>query len=107
MERIHSRLLVEFLEDLAREEYSEEETMQLEKIRQALQVLPSQCRTVFMMSSLEGKKYKEIAEELNISVNTVKSQVKIAYRKIKEGVGHRMSAMNLLILLSLLDEKLF
>ena len=37
----------------------------------------------------------------------IKSQVKIAYRKIKEGVGHRMSAMNLLILLSLLDEKLF
>ena len=92
MERNHSRLLVEFLEDLAREEYSEEETMQLEKIRQALQVLPSQCRTVFMMSSLEGKKYKEIAEELNISVNTVKSHILKAYRTIREYVGVSISS---------------
>ena len=46
VERSHGCLLVEFLEDLSQEEYSEEEAVQLEKIRQALQILPLQCRTV-------------------------------------------------------------
>ena len=87
VERSHGRLLVEFLEDLSQEEYSEEEAVQLEKIRQALKILPLQCRTVFMMSSLDGKKYKEIAEELHISINTVKSHVLKAYRTIREYVG--------------------
>ena len=40
-----------------------------------------------MMSSLDGKKYKEIAEELHISINTVKSHVLKAYRTIREYVG--------------------
>ena len=96
VERSHSCLLVEFLEDLSQEEYSEEEAVQLEKIRQALQILPLQCRTVFMMSSLDGKKYREIAEELHISVNTVKSHVLKAYRTIREYVGITTSSSFLL-----------
>ncbi len=40
----------------------------------ALASLPSKCRKVFELSCIEGLKYKEIAEDLNISVNTVKSQ---------------------------------
>ena len=84
------------LEDLSQEEYSEEEAVQLEKIRQALQILPLQCRTVFMMSSLDGKKYREIAEELHISINTVKSHVLKAYRTIREYVGITTSSSFLL-----------
>ncbi|TRZ41290.1 hypothetical protein DMZ48_17835 [Robertkochia solimangrovi] len=41
---------------------------------QALQNLPEKCRRVFEHSCLEGMKYKEIAELMEISVNTVKSQ---------------------------------
>lgn len=79
----------------------------LEEIRCQIEVLPENCRKIFVMAVVEGMSYVDTARALDVSVNTVKSQVKIAYRKIKEGVGHRMSAMNLLILLSLLDEKLF
>ena len=45
--------------------------------------LPQQCLKVFLMSSLEEKKYTEIAVELGISVNTVKSHITKAYRLIR------------------------
>jgi len=43
-------------------------------IYKALDNLPAKCRKVFELSCLEGLKYKEIAEDLEISINTVKSQ---------------------------------
>jgi RNA polymerase sigma-70 factor (ECF subfamily) len=48
--------------------------------------------------ALNGLKNQEIAEELNISLNTVKTQKKIAYSKLKDRLGHRFNA----VLLSLL-----
>ena len=50
----------------------EEETHAI--LFQALDSLPSKCRKVFELSCLEGIKYADIAEDLQISVNTVKSQ---------------------------------
>lgn len=40
--------------------------------------LPSECKVVFEKSRFEQKKYEEIAEEMNISVNTVKYHIKNA-----------------------------
>lgn len=57
----------------------------LEKvIQQALDSLPERCREIFIKNKLEGKKQKEIADELCISVKTVESQMTIAYKKLKE-----------------------
>ena len=89
--RKHSPLLVEFLGNLAKEDYSEQELEQLEQVRRAFDLLPNQCRVVFMMSCLEGKTYKEIADELHISVNTVKSHILKAYRDIRENVNRPVS----------------
>jgi RNA polymerase sigma-70 factor (ECF subfamily) len=50
----------------------EEETHAI--LFQALESLPLKCRKVFELSCLEGVKYKDIAEDLQISINTVKSQ---------------------------------
>ncbi len=89
VERSHNRGLIEFLENQCRTDYSEEEEKRLEQIRIAFQQLPEQCRNVFMMNCFEGKKYTEIADALNISVNTVKSHMLKAYRMIREQVtGH-------------------
>lgn len=55
-----------------------------ELLEQALQKLPERCREIFIMNKLEGKKQQQIAEELQISVNTVESQMAIAYRKLRE-----------------------
>jgi RNA polymerase sigma-70 factor, ECF subfamily len=46
-----------------------------QKLRQALNALPEQCRTVFQLSRFENLKYQEIAEQLGISVKTVENQM--------------------------------
>ncbi|WP_439809346.1 RNA polymerase sigma-70 factor [Parabacteroides distasonis] len=53
-------------------------------IQNALNSLPKRCREIFIKSKLEGKKQKEIAEELCISIKTVENQMTIAYKKLKE-----------------------
>lgn len=53
-------------------------------LEKALDTLPERCREIFVMSKLEGKKQKEIAEELGISVKTIESQITIAYKKLRE-----------------------
>ncbi|MCD8268935.1 MAG: sigma-70 family RNA polymerase sigma factor, partial [Parabacteroides sp.] len=52
-------------------------------ITQALNTLSPKCKEIFIMSKIEGKKQKQIAEELNISINTVETQIGIAYKKTK------------------------
>lgn len=55
-------------------------------ISNALEQLPEKCRQIFIMNKVEGKKQKEIAEELNISVNTVETQMGIAYKKLRHAL---------------------
>ena len=99
IERKHGASLMAFIEDLQNSDYSEEEMQRVEQIKEILQTLPAQCRTVFTMSCLDGKKYKEIADELGISVNTVKSHVMKAYRNIRARVGGEHTSVLLFIAL--------
>ncbi|MCK0130838.1 sigma-70 family RNA polymerase sigma factor [Flavobacteriaceae bacterium F08102] len=52
----------------------------------ALDSLPTECRNVFLLSGLNGMKYAETAEELGISINTVKSQMKKAYKIMRNSL---------------------
>lgn len=52
-------------------------------IQRALDALPERCREVFIKSRIEGLKYKEISEELGISVNTVENHIVIALKKLR------------------------
>lgn len=52
----------------------------------AIDSLPEKCREVFIMSKRDGLKYDEIAEELGLSVNTVRNQISKALKVLKEGV---------------------
>lgn len=45
--------------------------------------LPEKCREIFIKSKIEGKKQKDIAVEMNISLKTVENQMNIAYKKLK------------------------
>lgn len=49
----------------------------------AIDRLPEKCREIFVMSCVEGLKYCEVSEKLGISINTVKTQVRFAYKKIR------------------------
>lgn len=49
----------------------------------AINKLPDRCRNIFIKSRIEGKKYRQIAEELNLSVNTVENQMSLALKKLR------------------------
>jgi RNA polymerase sigma-70 factor (ECF subfamily) len=44
-------------------------------IEKAIDELPPQCRRVFLLSRFEGRKYGEIADELNIALKTVEAHM--------------------------------
>jgi RNA polymerase sigma-70 factor (ECF subfamily) len=48
--------------------------------------LPEACREVFILSRNEDMKYSDIAGKLRISVNTVKTQMKIALAHLRENL---------------------
>jgi RNA polymerase sigma-70 factor, ECF subfamily len=49
----------------------------------AISELPEQMRTIFELSRYEGLKYAEIARQLNVSVNTVETQMSRALKKLR------------------------
>ena len=60
----------------------------LEKdVAEAIESLPPRCREVFVMSRYQGKKYREIAEAMGISENTVEIQMGIAIKRMKASLA--------------------
>ena len=53
-----------------------------------LNLLPSECRKAFELCVIHGYKYSEAAESLEISKNTLKSQIKKAYRILRESMNY-------------------
>ena len=65
-------------------EITYQETLRI--LRRAIHELPPQSREIIILS-LEGKNNNEIAQSMNISVNTVKTLKKGAYKKLKNTLG--------------------
>jgi RNA polymerase sigma-70 factor (ECF subfamily) len=51
-------------------------------MHQAIEELPPRCKMIFQLIREDGLKYKEVADILNISVNTIDVQMAIAVKKI-------------------------
>lgn len=60
------------------------EDLHAEEILGLLDELPDGYRTVFNMYVIEGYKHREIAEILGISINTSKSQLILAKKRMRE-----------------------
>ena len=86
MEQKHNSKLLEFIEYLEASDDLDEELTHLKLVEDCIDNLPSQCKKVFLMSVLDQKSYKEIAADLNISINTVKAHVTKAYRLVRSKV---------------------
>jgi RNA polymerase sigma-70 factor (ECF subfamily) len=52
------------------------------RMLQVIETLPPRCKMIFKLIREDGLKYKEVAEILNISVNTIDVQMAIAIKKI-------------------------
>lgn len=65
-------------------ELSQQEIRQKNKrIQKSVAKLPERCQQILRMR-MNGVSYKEIAAELDISVKTVESQMRIAYTRLRE-----------------------
>ncbi len=53
-------------------------------ITNTINQLPAACREAFVLSRYEEKSYKEIAEILSVSVNTVEKHIGKALKKLRE-----------------------
>ena len=96
VKRKHEEHLIQELEyDQFFENHIIEEEV-FSKLISEIQSLPASARQI-MLLALNGMSNPQIAEELGISLNTVKTQKKIAYGRLKSSVGQIIPA----ILLSL------
>jgi RNA polymerase sigma-70 factor (family 1) len=78
-------------------ELTTEDRLQL--LHQAISQLPPQQKKVFILSRYQRRKYVEIAKELNLSRETVKSYLQIATSSIRKYVSTHLPLF-LMILLS-------
>lgn len=61
------------------------------RIWKAIDALPEKCREIFLMSKRDGCSNEEIADELGISIKTVKNQMTKAFARLREALsdGHK------------------
>ena len=69
-----------------------EDDLAYQELVQLLDLLPTGYRTVFNLYVIEGYKHREIAEILNISINTSKSQLILAKKRMREIIKKKHKA---------------
>jgi RNA polymerase sigma-70 factor (ECF subfamily) len=74
-------------------------------IETAISELPEQMRRIFELSRYEGLKYVEIAQQLNISVKTVETQMSRALAKLREKLAGYTGLYFIALILSYLMKK--
>lgn len=80
---------IEEAEGVVADEDGEEEILRVEqeaRLWDWIDELPTERRNVFLMAKQRGMKYKEIAEELGISVKTVENQMGKALQSLRARV---------------------
>ena len=72
--------------DIPHHDLPEETVEEVELLYHTIDRLPERCRNVFLMACLNDKSYQEITNELNVSINTVKTQMKTALKFLRENL---------------------
>jgi RNA polymerase sigma-70 factor (ECF subfamily) len=79
--------IIEKLENTPAEEYDLEKEETISHIKNLIYELPEQRRKILELAAFYGKTYQEIAEMLDISVNTVNTQMSRAYRFLRDNLS--------------------
>ena len=99
----HEKIKSSYIQDQNVDEYDLDSSELIEnqelnlRIESAINELPEKRREVFVLSKIDGLKYKEIAEKLNISIKTVENQMGEALKFLRD----KLSSTELLILILL------
>lgn len=72
-----------------------------QRLREALNQLPEQCRTIFQLSRFEELKYAEIAGQLGLSVKTVENQISKALKRLRAQLAEFLTLILLLVMNSI------
>jgi RNA polymerase sigma-70 factor, ECF subfamily len=63
----------------------------IDDFQKAINLLPERCRATFILSRYEGLDYSEIAEVLNVSLQTVKNQMNKAFAVLRKQLAHHLN----------------
>ena len=58
------------------------------KLQDAIADLPEKQREVFLLNRIDKKKYREIAELLNVSIKTVEKRMSLALKTLRNKIGN-------------------
>ena len=83
-QELELQLHYDALDHLDMDIFLDKENSVEEVLHLALNKLPDKCKEIFILSKLKKMKQKQIAALRNLSVNTVESQMAIAYKKLRE-----------------------
>ncbi len=70
-------------------EFLLEEKEFLVKLKSTIADLPEKQREVFLLNRIDKKKYKEIAELLDLSVKAVEKRMSLALKSLREKIGDK------------------
>lgn len=84
------------------EELIDEETAN--KIRRQMDKIPAASRRVLELNVIHGLKYADIAEDLGISLNTVKYHVKVSFKILRESIKSDSTLIYFLFLLKKINK---
>ena len=91
-EAAHQKVVLKYAQETPKSHTNESpefvmrEKEYMEKLQQALSKLTEPQRTAFLLNRVEGKKFKEIAELLDISVKAVEKRIYGALAKLREEI---------------------
>jgi RNA polymerase sigma-70 factor (ECF subfamily) len=97
--KIENKYLQSIDKDKSEESFFEEEVIRAEfvdQLRNAIDKLSEQRKRIILLN-MKGLKNQEIANELKISINTVKLQKKIAYKQLRENLSSSLLTLLFLI----------
>ena len=81
------------------EENSVNEELLLVNLEEALNLLPPKCKEIMYLSRFGKLKQQEIADQLDISLKTVKNHLTYGFQKLREHLEKRGSVLLFLLLL--------
>lgn len=83
MERLNGILLSDYQPEIT---IGEERNKRYDQLMVVVESFPEKMKAIFKLKFYNNYRYAEIAEELNISINTVKTQLKRAKVKIERAI---------------------
>ncbi len=101
-EQIHATHISNIQLKISRESHNwSEEILETElqaRIYDIISKLPSQCQRIFKMSRLDGLKNQQIADDLNLSIRTVETQISKALKTLRTDLSHYLKSLIYILL---------